>query len=387
MAKVKLSALVSAMAGSLSGSAMSTTSGTMTLKNKAYPKKSNSPRRLKNLNIVSSLAGLYNGLSTAEKNSWGEIAKQNPSGDFAGDFRPISGYAYFLKLNQFLSSGEQPLVTIPVATQNRKIEFSIAAAEFNVISTSDRFLIESILVDFTPRSIIPVGFVINFYLYYPTGSNGKNNTGRKVFLAAMPIQVTLFPGNTFRIVFPYPQVPGDFPAYQKKWYRLEATPVDTVSLSFTPSFFVNLNSALLVLSGFPVTWNPALSGPLNGMIVSVNQLTRFGFRPQRLSSAPPWPYTQINISIGYQNKDPQKLDSFKKIYFLNPNFLSGGGATTFLGLSNATALIVPPFIINTPVNFSSIPALGNISRLGRFYDPLTLKRMPLNAINTNITYL
>jgi len=233
MARVKLSALVSSLNGPLNGSAIHTSKGSTFIRNKAYPKKSNSQARLSHLNSFSSIKSSWNALSATDRSGWEKIAQTFPIFDKNGDPQILTGYAYFLRVNlKLLAFGNEP-VQSPTFELPVGVSSTLEVSELNVLQNSNGYSIDSIIFNFEATSFIPSNSIFFISIGSPQlGNNGRN--WKNVHpLVSFPVQKEMVSGTSFSIAVPNPELPISISQFPNQIYRFELAFLDLGSMKFT----------------------------------------------------------------------------------------------------------------------------------------------------------
>lgn len=108
--KIQTSMLISQMAGSLNGSTVRRSRYGLVLQNKASGLQRNTTALGVRRNIFAFLAHQWTVLATNHKQQWQDISNENPQTDKFGNPIILSGYAYYLKIqNVMLTANYNPI--------------------------------------------------------------------------------------------------------------------------------------------------------------------------------------------------------------------------------------------------------------------------------------
>lgn len=111
--KIQTSMLVSQMAGSLNGSSVRRSRYGLVLQQKASGLQSNTNSLGLRRSIFASIAFAWNLLDPLDKEQWQLYANANPQTDRFGNPITLSGYAYFMKIQNFTHSVDFGFVNTP----------------------------------------------------------------------------------------------------------------------------------------------------------------------------------------------------------------------------------------------------------------------------------
>lgn len=104
MAKVKLSALIANISGSVGGATFATGTNGLYVRNKSKMSNRNTEvQQAKRLNLAT-YAGKWRALTDGERQSWKDSAFQFPYVDVFGDTRTYTGYQLYMKTNMILET-------------------------------------------------------------------------------------------------------------------------------------------------------------------------------------------------------------------------------------------------------------------------------------------
>lgn len=102
--KIQTSMLISQMAGSLNGSSVRRSRYGLVLQNKASGLQSNTTSLGVRRSVFASIAYAWGLLKPSEKAQWQVYAEENPQNDRFGNPIILSGYNYFVKIQNFLNT-------------------------------------------------------------------------------------------------------------------------------------------------------------------------------------------------------------------------------------------------------------------------------------------
>lgn len=105
--------LVSQMAGSLNGSSVRRSRYGLVLQQKASGLQSNTNALGLRRSAFGSIAFSWNSLDPSDKAQWQLYSNDNPQTDRFGNPITLSGYAYFMKIQNFLKSANRAMVNTP----------------------------------------------------------------------------------------------------------------------------------------------------------------------------------------------------------------------------------------------------------------------------------
>jgi hypothetical protein len=115
MAKIKTSALVADIKGTVGGNVFAANKGGNYVRRYKKPTNANTPKQQAVREAFGSMTGLWRGLTEIQRNSWNEGAVNFPYQDALGETRIYSGQQLFNKLNNNLVQiGASTLDTCPI---------------------------------------------------------------------------------------------------------------------------------------------------------------------------------------------------------------------------------------------------------------------------------
>ena len=362
MARIKLSALVSSLNGPLNGSAIHTSKGSTFLRNKAYPKKSNSKSRLAHLHSFSSLKGAWNGLSLLNKLGWAEIASKFPIFDKNGDPQILTGYAYFLRVNlKLLAFGNQP-VQSPTSGLPIGVSSTLEVSELNVLQNSNGYSIDSIIFNFEATSFIPSNSIFFISIGSPQKGNNGRNWQKMHPLVSFSVQKNMVAGTSFQIAVPNPKLPISISQFPNQIYRFELAFLDLGSMKFTT---ISTTEAYSISQDqLPrIFTNSTVSTTDNSFqAVTSNIWTTLTFGNIWVSPYQDLSDFQMEIWVGFPV--PASLG-----LFYSSNFYFGSSISTILKINDDGFGIQPPDRADIPISLSQIPINYN-SYLGSLRLPV-----------------
>jgi hypothetical protein len=115
MARIEYTGLVSQIRGKIAGTVFSKFQGGYSAYRKGSPRKQGSQAQQLVRNYFYAFAAAWKTLTETQRNDWRFVAANTPLYDRLGILRPINGFAYFVKFNQFLA-GFMPTPQVSVTT-------------------------------------------------------------------------------------------------------------------------------------------------------------------------------------------------------------------------------------------------------------------------------
>jgi hypothetical protein len=103
MARIEYTGLVSQIRGKIAGTVFSKFQGGYSAYRKGSPRKQGSQAQQLVRNYFYAFASAWKTLTETQRNDWRFVAANTPLYDRLGILRPINGFAYFVKFNQFLA--------------------------------------------------------------------------------------------------------------------------------------------------------------------------------------------------------------------------------------------------------------------------------------------
>jgi len=310
MARIKLSALVSSLNGPLNGSAIHTSKGSTFVRNKAYPKKSNSQARLSHLNSFSSIKSSWNALSSSDRSGWEKIAQTFPIFDKNGDPQILTGYAYFLRVNlKLLAFGNQP-VQSPTSGLPIGVSSTLEVSELNVLQNSNGYSIDSIIFNFEATSFIPSNSIFFISIGSPQKGNNGRNWQKMHPLVSFPVQKEMVSGTSFSIAVPKPVLPISISQFPNQIYRFELAFLDLGSMKFTTISTTEAYSKSQVLAPINMSTLSFWVNPFSTTFTENANITGFGWYFEWTDPTNPFPGYELECAAGFLvdiNTNPQIL--------------------------------------------------------------------------------
>ena len=152
MAIVQYSGLITQIRGKLGGSVLSKFNGGFSMYRKANPSKFGSDTQQQVRSYFSAFAGTWRTLTGSQRNDWNFVALNTPLYNRLGELRPISGFAYFIKYNQFLRDAGQGIVADVAVDLAPAYALSLAVSNFSASPGLARFQIDTLDIQLTTIS-------------------------------------------------------------------------------------------------------------------------------------------------------------------------------------------------------------------------------------------
>jgi hypothetical protein len=181
MAKIKFGSIITDSRGKIAGHALKWSRFGHVLTTKPTPKKTLTPRNSIAHNRLTEFSrSWWNELTLAQRTAWRELAAANPYSNVWGDEYPLTGLAFYIKVNSRMrAAGEDPFLDAP------DDQIVTALSTFSIAASAPTTL----ALTFTPT---PTPTAHRLYLFAtPALSPGVANfDGRDFFLAAAPLSQT-----------------------------------------------------------------------------------------------------------------------------------------------------------------------------------------------------
>ncbi len=170
MAKLKLTALVSDIAGSVGGSIFAKAGNTHYIRTKTTPVNKVSPTQGAQRQFIGSLTQSWRNLNPNERMLWSAFALNQPTTNRVGDKVTLSGFNWYIKLNSNLHLAGEPIILIPpLVTES----IFISGLFFSIVNATN-----SLAVLHVPPIPINYAYIVYATVSIPLGRKIKDNEYR-----------------------------------------------------------------------------------------------------------------------------------------------------------------------------------------------------------------
>lgn len=370
MARLKLSALVSSMEGSLNGSSIHTGKGGVFLRNKSYPKQSNSKARINSVNQFSSLVQAWSSLTATQKNAWNDFTRKYAEKTKNGDTYNPGGYAHFLAVNRLRASAELPTLTDPGTYTGEPYSLNFSVSEFFIRINPTENIIQSLVLDvnLSGNTTNACSFVLS--ISQPLGKTSSRNFGTMYPIGFFRIPAGYQNQGTFSVLLPEINPNPLILLQSGRQYAIEITPMTENSAIYTTTLKA---TATTETSGgiLPQALNQSLQTftsirPRFESLVFTQFTGYINRSPQTVTVA------GLNIETWVQNLSPEGIsdDYNASYYYGNVTFPATAITQATPRWLPANAPIAAGLISNLPVNFQDIALANTWNVAFRFTDPI-----------------
>lgn len=371
MARLKFSALVSSMEGSLNGSSIQTGKNGSFLRNKAYPKQSNSKARINSVNQFSSLVSEWSALTAAQKNAWNDFTRKYAEKTKNGDKYNPGGYAHFLAVNRLRASAELPPLELPGTYTGKPYSLNFSVSEFNLRINETENIIQSLILDVNlfGNTSNNSSYVVS--ISQPLGKTSSQNFGTMYPIGYFRIPAGYQNQGTFSVLLPE-IAPNKLIVLQpNRQYQFEITAVNDESAIYTMNAKSTEQSTALSneVTAF-VNANWWVDAP-NEVFISNDEITIFGYRygrPGNSTTLADFSLQAYACGLTDLTSQPGK---FSKFFFGLVEFPAVNFTSVIPGWSLASRELAAPLFNQLPLNIYSSPTPNGMTAAYRIKNDVT----------------
>ena len=191
MAVIQYSALVSQMRGKFNGSVLSKFRTGFNAYNRGLPRITPTHTQLSRRSGFTTNANNWKSLSPADRQAWNDLAQTYQVSNRIGELTNLSGYAYFMKVQQFCHHNgiDTPIPPDAGNTGTLELEFTVDGLEFEVLD--EGFSITLLWLKLVTSTNAPSGTYVNISISNPLTPSQEVYTGTYYFvgqyvLSALP---------------------------------------------------------------------------------------------------------------------------------------------------------------------------------------------------------
>jgi len=284
MARIEYSGIVSQIRGKIAGTVFSKFQGGFSAYRKGSPRKQGSHAQQLVRNYFYSFASAWKDLSESQRNNWRFVAANTPLYDRIGILRPINGFAYFVKFNQFLA-GFFPTPVINVSVDLAAAYPTSIVAQPATFSISDSgWILDDLTISLTTlgNSIYPNMALVYFSQPIPYNDIVYHGTWYKAIAFNLPPSLGV--GFLVEELLTDVIMPAGFRSFPGAIHRLKMVLIainsaqfaasslaDTINIPIPPVSFPTLASPdpdgenmVVYWSAFDISWSlfwARISGP------------------------------------------------------------------------------------------------------------------------------
>lgn len=356
MARIEYSGLISQIRGKIAGTVFSKFQGGFSAYRKGSPRKQGSQAQQQVRNYFYAFATAWKTLTETQRENWRFVAAETPLYDRLGILRPINGFAYFVKFNQFLA-GWMPVPQVEVTTDLEPAYPTTIVADPATFSISDTgWILDDLPITLTTLgdSVYPNLALIYFSQPIPYSDIVYHGTWYKA--AAIQIAANLGADEEIEETLTGIIMPKGFRSFPGALHRMKVELIAIDSAQFAASALADVESDPDPFSFFPRLLAPNVPDDENTPQYYIGEWYWSLYWERQNEQSNPLLF-EIEVSAAYSNvplEDAHTLDY--GFMFLEPITLLGAGPFYWTAISNDSydigqllfaAIGSPPGIPNT----------------------------------------